>query len=88
MRKEKKTISKDRLDYLLRYTQENYVTFGAKVKKEEYEELIIMFSEALDSLLDATLDAEIKNEYLKRIIDKIEFSRENGEEFILDLYLK
>ena len=39
MRKEKKTISKDRLDYLLRYTQENYVTFGAKVKKEEYEEL-------------------------------------------------
>ena len=36
---ERKTISKDRLDYLMRYTQENYVTFGAKIKKEEYEEL-------------------------------------------------
>lgn len=37
--KEKNRISKDRLDYLLRYTQENYVTFGAKVKKEEYTDL-------------------------------------------------
>lgn len=57
-------------------------------EKEEYEEKIIMFSEALDSLLDETLDAEVKNEYLKRIIERIEFSRENGEEFILDIYLK
>jgi hypothetical protein len=45
-------------------------------------------SDALDSLLDEDLDAEVKNEYLKRIIDKIEFSRENDEEFILDVYLK
>lgn len=36
---EKNKLSKDRLDYLLRYTQENYVTFGAKVKKEEYTEI-------------------------------------------------
>jgi DNA repair ATPase RecN len=57
-------------------------------EKEEYEELIIMLSEALDSLLDEELDAEVKNEYLKRIIDKIEYSRENNEEFILDVYLK
>ena len=57
-------------------------------EKEEYEEIIMLLSEALDSLLDTTLDAEIKNEYLKRIISKIEFSRENNEEFILDLYLK
>lgn len=57
-------------------------------EKEEYEEKIIMFSEALDSLLDEDLDAEVKNEYLKRIIDRIEYSRENGEEFILDIDLK
>ena len=57
-------------------------------EKEEYEDIIIQLSEALDSLLDPELDAEIKNEYLKRIIDKIEFSRENNEEFILDVYLK
>ena len=57
-------------------------------EKEEYEDLIIMLSEALDSVLDETLDAEVKNEYLKRIIDKIEFSRENDDEFILDVFLK
>ena len=57
-------------------------------EKEEYEEIIVMLSEALDSLLDEDLDAEVKNEYLKRIIDRIEFSRENGEEFILDVFLK
>lgn len=57
-------------------------------EQEEYEEKIIMLSEALDSLLDESLDADVKNEYLKKIIDKIEFSRENDEEFILDVYLK
>ena len=57
-------------------------------EKEEYEEKIMMLSDALDSLLDETLDAEIKNEYLKRIVDKIEFSRENNDEFILDVYIK
>ena len=57
-------------------------------EKEEYEEKIMFLSDALDALLDEGLDAEIKNEYLKRIIDKIEFSRENDEEFILDVFLK
>lgn len=57
-------------------------------EREEYEEKIIMFTEALDSLLDEDLDAEVKNEYLKRIIDRIEFSRENDEEFILDVIPK
>lgn len=57
-------------------------------EKEEYQEKIMMLSDALESLLDETLDADVKNEYLKRIIDKIEFSRENDEEFILDVFLK
>jgi hypothetical protein len=57
-------------------------------EKEEYQEKIMYLSDALDSLLDESLDAEIKNEYLKRIIDRIEFSRENDEEFILDVFLK
>lgn len=57
-------------------------------EKEEYEEKIMFLSDALDSLLQETLDAEIKNECLKRIIDKIEFSRENNSEFILDVYIK
>ena len=57
-------------------------------EKEEYTELIIMFSDAIDALKDETLDAEVKNEYLKSIISKIYFSRENEQEFILDIDIK
>ena len=57
-------------------------------EKEEFEEKIFLLSDALAALLDQELEADIKNQYLKRIIDRIEFSRENGEEFILDVFLK
>ena len=57
-------------------------------EKEEYQEKIMFLSDALDALSDEMLDADIKNEYLKRIIDKIEFSRENDDEFIIDVFLK
>lgn len=57
-------------------------------EKEEYTEKIMLLSDALNALNDETLDADIKNEYLKRIVDKIEFSRENPDEFMLDLFLK
>ena len=56
-------------------------------EQEEYKESIMKLSEALDALQDKTLDAETKNKYLKEIIRRIEFSRENGEEFILDVLL-
>ena len=45
-------------------------------------------TDAIESLKDEELDADIKNAYLKQIIDRIEFSRENDIEFILDVYLK
>ena len=57
-------------------------------EKEGYQEMIMKLSDALESLNDETLDADIKNAYLKQIIDKIEFSRENDTEFVLDVYLK
>ena len=56
-------------------------------EKEEYQEKVILLSEALQAIKDDALDAEIKNEYLKRIISTIEFSRENNSEFILDINL-
>ena len=56
-------------------------------EREEYEEKIILLSEALAAMTDDSLDAAIKNEFLKRIIDRIDFSRENSTEFILDFYL-
>lgn len=57
-------------------------------EKEEYEEKIMKLSDALDALLDPDLDAEAKNAYLKEIIEKIEYSRENRDEFVLDVFLK
>lgn len=57
-------------------------------EKEEYEEKIMGLSDALNALKDDTLDADIKNVYLKAIIEKIEYSRESKEEFILDIYLR
>jgi chromosome segregation ATPase len=57
-------------------------------EKEEYQEMIMKLSDALESLKDKTLDADIKNTYLKQVIDKIEYSRESDTEFILDVYLK
>ena len=57
-------------------------------EKEEYQEMIMGLSDALHALLDPDLDADVKNAYLKGIIEKIEYSRENTEEFILDVYLR
>ena len=56
-------------------------------EKEEYRETVILLSEALKAITDDSLDADIKNEYLKRIIGTIDFSRENASEFILDINL-
>lgn len=56
-------------------------------EKEEYREKIVLLSEALKAIQDNVLDAEIKNEYLRRIIATIEFSRENNSEFILNIDL-
>ena len=57
-------------------------------EKEDYQEMVVKLSDALEALLDKDLDADIKNEYLKQIIDKIEYSRENNDEFILDIHLR
>lgn len=56
-------------------------------ERVEYEETVLMLSDALDALTHEDLDAEIKNECLKKIVSRIEFSRENNEEFVLDIYL-
>ena len=56
-------------------------------EKEEYQEKIVLLSEALDAIQNDDLEAEIKNEYLKQIIENIAFSRENPTEFILDIDL-
>ena len=56
-------------------------------QREEYEEKVVFLHEAIEMLRDDTIPAKIKNEYLKQFISKIEFSRENDDEFMLDIYL-
>jgi hypothetical protein len=57
-------------------------------EKEEYEDKIKKLSDALQALEDPSVEAEDKNLFLKEIVDRIEFSRENNTEFILDVFLK
>ena len=57
-------------------------------EKIEYEDRIMMLSDALSALNNDTLDADIKNAYLKAVIEKIDYSRENNGEFILDIQFK
>jgi flagellar biosynthesis chaperone FliJ len=57
-------------------------------EKEEYQDKVMKLTDALEALEDESIEADVKNQYLKEIVDKIEFSRENGTEFILDVYLK
>jgi DNA invertase Pin-like site-specific DNA recombinase len=77
------------------YLNEKIETVKSQIKElesaipeqEEYQDKIIRLHEALDMLIDDSIDAETKNEYLKRIIRTIKFSRENDYEFILDVFL-
>ncbi len=57
-------------------------------EKVEYEEKITYLHDAIEMLEDNEIPAKLKNEFLKLFIQKIEFSRENNDEFILDIYLK
>ena len=57
-------------------------------EKVEYEEKIVYLQDAIDMLTDDEIPAKLKNEFLKNFIQKIEFSRENNDEFALDIYLK
>lgn len=56
-------------------------------EQEEYQEKLVRLHEALDMLLDDSIDAETKNEFLRSIVRTIKFSRENDYEFILDVFL-
>lgn len=81
----RKLINKERIESIKK--QMDHLEDSVPTK-DEYEEKIMLLSDALKSLLDPTLDADIKNTYLKSIISSIEYSRDNNTEFILDVFLK
>lgn len=65
---------------------------GSMPKQVDYKEEMLKFEDALDALEDPEVDAKIKNQFLKNIIDKIEYTRgstvritkENSKEYGID----
>jgi DNA invertase Pin-like site-specific DNA recombinase len=82
---QRKAVNNARIDAIKNEIEELENTIP---EKEEHEDTIMKLSDALDALLDEELEASVKNTYLKEIVSKIEFSRENNKEFILDIILK
>ncbi len=54
----------------------------------DYKAKILQFSKAIDALENPEVEACEKNALLRSIIKRIDYSRENDDEFILDIYLK
>jgi hypothetical protein len=50
---------------------------GSMPKQVDYKEEMLKFEDALDALEDPDVDAKIKNQFLKNIIDRIEYERES-----------
>lgn len=65
---------------------------GSMPKQVDYREELRKFEDALDALKDPDVDAKLKNQFLKDIIDKIEYERgstvritkENSKEYGID----
>ena len=56
-------------------------------EKDEYQEALLRLSDAFIAITNEELDPADKNHYLKKIVKRIEFSRENNDEFVIDLDL-
>ena len=81
---ERKAIHNQHLEVLQQQIDELEYTVP---EKEEYEEKLALVSDAFIAINDNVMDVENKNMFLKKIIKQIEFSRENNDEFILDIDL-
>lgn len=81
---ERKAIHNSKIEALEKQIEELEFAIPEKL---EHEEKLLLLSDAFIAIRDESLEASDKNEFLKRIISRIEFSRENGAEFILDIDL-
>ena len=62
-------------------------------KTIDYQAKIITYKKAIETLKDETIDAKKKNDFLKEIIDHIDYEcedlgRQKGGNVILDVYLR
>lgn len=61
---------------------------STKPEPVDYEEKIIKLSNAITALKDDNVTATVKNRYMKEIIERIEFSRDDNDSFNLDVFLR
>lgn len=61
---------------------------STKPEPVDYEEKIIKLSDAIAALKDDNVTATVKNRYMKEIIERIEFSRDDNDSFNLDVFLR
>lgn len=69
---------------------------GSMPKQINYKDELLKFTDALNALTDPHVDAKVKNQYLKNIIDKIEYERgetvrithENAKEYGVEVVTK
>lgn len=81
---ERKAVHDQRLEAL---EEQIYELEHTIPEKEEFEDRLLKISDALIAITDDELDAETKNIFIRKIVRQIDFSRENGDEFILDIDL-
>lgn len=81
---ERKAVHNQRLELLQQQIDELEIAIP---EKDEYQEALLRLSDAFIAIKDDELEPADKNHYLKKIVKRIEFSRENDDEFIIDLDL-
>lgn len=60
---------------------------STKPEPIDYEEKIIKLSDAITALKDDSVSPTIKNRYMKEVVHRIEFSRDDPDSFNLDVFL-
>jgi len=73
----------------LAYTDGEIAKLEASIPDTSEQQAIIKnLYDILEIMNDAEMSASAKNKFLKKVIDKVEFSRDNNNEFVLDIYVK
>lgn len=81
---ERKSVLSDRIENMKNQIAELESSIPEQI---DYRDKIITLHQTIDIINDNDLTIGDLNTFLRKVIDRIEFSRENINEFILDVYL-
>jgi uncharacterized C2H2 Zn-finger protein len=81
---ERKVVLADKINSINRRIAELESTIPEQI---DYKTKIATLHQTIDMINDVETDIRSLNKFLKEVLDRVEFSRENNSEFILDVYL-